>query len=151
MALKKWSRHSLVLLAAILAIGGLLISSASSQDDGDQEKDTSPEKPKAHAAQAAKTLTITISAAENGQMSSLRVGLAKLFEGSVLEGNRLRELDKRLKDVFAIEGTSEQILLRVDKRLNSGELIEVLHVCDKQKIADGGPIKKISFVVLGEK
>ena len=82
-------------------------------------------------------------------MASIRVGLAKLFDGP-LDGDRIRQIDRRLKDVLAIEGAAQQVLLRVDRRLNSGDLIKVINVCDGQKIADGGTIKKISFVVLGD-
>jgi biopolymer transport protein ExbD len=99
---------------------------------------------------AAKTLTITIVSAGNGQVASMTVGLAKLFEGP-LEGGRLRQLDRRLKDVFAIEGTFDQVLLRVGKSLDYGELMKVIDVCTKQKMADGKAVNKISFVELGDK
>jgi biopolymer transport protein ExbD len=99
---------------------------------------------------AAKTLTITIYAAPNGQVASMTVGLAKLFDGP-LDGGRIRQIDRRLKDVFAIEGTFDQVLLRVGKTLNYGELMRVIDVCTKQKMADGKPVNKISFVELGEK
>ncbi|MGE5191272.1 MAG: ExbD/TolR family protein [Deltaproteobacteria bacterium] len=99
---------------------------------------------------AAKTLTITIVSAPNGQVASMTVGLAKLFDGP-LDGGRLRTLDRRLKDVFAIEGTFEQVLLRVGKTLDYGELMKIIDVCTKQKMADGKPVNKISFVELGEK
>jgi len=99
---------------------------------------------------AAKTLTITVVSAGNGQVASMTVGLAKLFEGP-LEGGRLRQLDRRLKDVFAIEGTFDQVLLRVGKSLDYGELMKIIDVCTKQKMADGKPVNKISFVELGEK
>ena len=99
---------------------------------------------------AAKTLTITIYAAPNGQVASMTVGLAKLFDGP-LDGRRITQIDKRLKDVFAIEGTFDQVLLRVGKTLNYGELMRIIDVCTKQKMADGKPVNKISFVELGEK
>jgi biopolymer transport protein ExbD len=99
---------------------------------------------------AAKTLTITVVSAGNGQVASMTVGLAKLFEGP-LEGGRLRQLDRRLKDVFAIEGTFDQVLLRVGTSLDYGELMKIIDVCTKQKMADGKPVNKISFVELGDK
>jgi biopolymer transport protein ExbD len=99
---------------------------------------------------AAKTLTITIAAAPNGQVSKMTVGLAPLFDGP-LDGSRLQRLDRRLKDVFAIEGTFEQVLLRVGKTLDYGELMKIIDVCTRQKMADNKPVNKISFVELGEK
>jgi biopolymer transport protein ExbD len=100
---------------------------------------------------SAHTLTITIVSAGNGQVSSMTVGLAKLFDGP-LDGNRLKMLDRRLKDVFAIEGKPfEQVLLRVGKSLNYGELMKIIDVCTKQKMSDGKPVNKISFIELQEK
>jgi biopolymer transport protein ExbD len=99
----------------------------------------------------AHTLTITIVSAGNGQVASMQVGLAKLFDGP-LDASRLKMLDRRLKDVFAIEGKPyDQVLLRVGKSLGYGELMRIIEVCTKQKMADGTPVNKISFVELTEK
>lgn len=141
MALTQLLRRSLTVIAAALAIIGLLSGGILIQD-ADEEEDLPPG--------AAKTLTITITADENGQTSSLKVGLAKLFDGR-LDGRKLTILDRRLKDVFAIEGNPfDRVLFRVDEALNSGDLIKVIQVCDKQKMADGKPVMKMSFVVSGE-
>jgi biopolymer transport protein ExbD len=99
---------------------------------------------------AAKTLTIKIVAAGNGQVASMTVGLAKLFDGP-LDSRKLQIFDKRLKDVFSIEGAFDQVLLQVGKNLDYGELMKVIDVCTKQKMGDGKPVNKISFVELGEK
>ena len=99
---------------------------------------------------AAKTLTITIASAGNGQVASMTVGLAKLFDGPA-SPERLRQLDRRLKEVFAIEEAFEQVLLRVGKTLDYGELMKIIDVCTKQKMADGKPVNKISFVELPDK
>ncbi len=99
---------------------------------------------------SAKSLTITVVSAANGEVASLTVGLAKLFDGP-LDGNRLRQLDRRLKDVFAIEGTFDQVLLRVGSTLDFGELMKIIEICTRQKMADGEPVNKISFMELREK
>ncbi|MGE5191687.1 MAG: hypothetical protein ACM3U2_04240, partial [Deltaproteobacteria bacterium] len=105
---------------------------------------------KSAGAATSKTLTITITADADGHVASLTVGLAKLFDGP-LDDNRLRQLDKRLKDVFAIEGTFDGVVLRVGKSLKYEELIKVINVCTVQKMADGNPVKKISFVEFGDR
>lgn len=97
----------------------------------------------------AKTLTITIVAAENGQVASITVGLAKLFDGP-LNAPRLQQFDRRLKEVFAIEDVFDQVLLRVGRNLDYGELMRIIDVCTKQKMAGDKPVNKISFVELGE-
>jgi len=97
---------------------------------------------------AGKTLTITIRSAGDGRIASMTVGLAKLFDCAV-DADRLRALDRRLKDVLAIEGTIfDQVLLRVDTALNYDELVKVIDVCTRQKMADGRAMNKISFMEL---
>jgi hypothetical protein len=124
------------------------LTGSSSSQDADKEEGKLKEKPKAAPVQPAHSLTITITADENGKTSSLTVGLAKLFDGA-LDARTLSMLDRRLKDAFSIEGKPfEQVLLRVDPKLNSGELIMIINVCDRQGIGEGGPVKKMSFVEL---
>jgi len=97
----------------------------------------------------AKTLTITITSAPNGEVGSITVGLAKLFDGPVDVG-RLRQLHHRLNDVFAIEGTVDQVLLRVGTNLGFGELMKIIDACGRQKMADGKPVDKIRLVEFGD-
>ncbi len=99
---------------------------------------------------AAKTLTITIVASGNGQVASMSVGLAKLFDGPFGK-ERARQLDRRLKEVFAIEQAFDQVLLRVGKSLDYGELMKIIDICTKQKMSDGKAVNKISFIELQEK
>jgi biopolymer transport protein ExbD len=99
---------------------------------------------------AARTLTITIVAAPNGQVASITVGLSKLFDGR-LDAGRIRQLGRRLKEVFAIEDAFDQVLLRVGKTLDYGELMKIIDECTKQKMSDGKPVNKISFIELTEK
>ena len=69
-----------------------------------------------------------------------------------MDSRKLTILDRRLKDVFAIEGKPfDQVLLQVGKALNYGELMKIIDVCTRQKMADGKPVNKISFVELQEK
>lgn len=113
-----------------------------------EDKDTDNDAP---GVQAAKTLTITIQSAGNGQTASVTVGMAKLFDGA-LDGSKLAMFDRQLKQVFAIEGTPfDQVLLRVGKSLNYGELMKLIDVCTRQKMADGKKVTKISFIELQEK
>ena len=96
-----------------------------------------------------KSMTITVAADESGEVTSITVGLAKLFDGP-LDGGRVRQLERRLKDVFTIDPAVDHVVLRVGKSLNFGDLQKVIAVCKNQKIADGNPAGKISLVELGE-
>jgi len=98
----------------------------------------------------ARTLNITITASKNGQVASVKVGLAKLFDGP-LDEDRLRLLHRRVKEVFAVEDAFDQVILRVGKTLDYGELMKIVEVCTKQKMSDGKPVTRISFVELPEK
>jgi biopolymer transport protein ExbD len=116
-------------------------------DDGQRFRD--PNTPDPQAA-AARTLTITIASADNGQVASVTVGLQKLFEGPLDDG-RLRKLGQRLREVFAIQDAFDQVVLRVGKHLNYGDLMRIIDVCTKQKMPDNTLLSKISFVELPEK
>jgi biopolymer transport protein ExbD len=98
----------------------------------------------------ARTFTITIVAAENGQVASLTVGLQKLFEGPLDEG-RLRQLNRRLQEVFAIPDVFDQVVLQIDKQVNYGDLMKIIDICTKQKISANTLLSKISFVELPER
>jgi biopolymer transport protein ExbD len=99
----------------------------------------------------ARSLSLTIVADRNGQVTSVSVGFAKLFDGP-LDAPRLRQLDRRLKEIFAIAGAPfDQVLVRVDRKLHYGDLMRIIDVCTRQKTADGSELEKISFAELPEK
>jgi biopolymer transport protein ExbD len=109
-----------------------------------------PDDPEPRLADGAKTLTITIDASKNGEVAFVRVGLEKLFDGPLNDG-RLRQFDRRLRDIFSIAQAFDQVVLRVGKTLDYGELMKIVEVCTKQKKPDGKLLTKISFVELPEK
>src|SRR5260221_426320 len=100
-------------------------------------------------ADPAKTLSITIRSAENGQVASVTVGMVKTFDGP-LDTGKLGQFDRRLKQVFAIEEAFDQVLLQVGKSLNYGELMKLVEVCTRQRMADGTKVTKISFIEFEE-
>jgi biopolymer transport protein ExbD len=100
---------------------------------------------------AASTLTLTVVAARDGQVESVSVGLAKLFNGP-LDAASLRQLDRRLKGIFEIaQSPFDQVLVRVDRKLHYGELMRIIDVCTRQKTADGTEVSRISFVEVEDK
>ena len=120
------------------------------QEAGPVKPDGPVDPPPDDPANGARTLTITITASRNGQVASLTVGLARLFDGP-LDEERMRQLHRRLKGVFSIGEAFDQVVLRVGKTLDYGELMKVVEVCTKQKMSDGNPVSKISFMELPEK
>ena len=96
----------------------------------------------------ARAVLLTIAAAEDGQVASLKVGVAELFDGP-LDPGRMRQLDRRLTDIFAVEGQPfDWIILRVGNGLRFSELLKVLVVCSRQKLLDGDHINKVAFLSL---
>lgn len=94
----------------------------------------------------ARSLPITISATDDGQVSSLNVGVSKLFDGP-LDSSRLESLDRRLSDIFNIEGRPfDMFLLRIGDSLRFDELLKILVVCSRQGIADGTVLNRIGFL-----
>ncbi len=63
----------------------------------------------------------------------------------------MRQMDRRLKDVFAIEGAFDQVVLRVHADLAYSELMRICDVCLQQKMADGRQVDKIRIVELGDR
>src|SRR5262245_14096514 len=98
----------------------------------------------------ARTLAIKIVAAENGQVASVTVGLQKLFDGPLDDG-RLRQLNRRLQEIFAIQDVFDQVVLHIGKQVNYGDLMKIIDVCTKQKISTNTLLSKISFVELPER
>jgi len=115
---------------------------------GDQKlpADRPPDRQEAEA----RTLLIQIVAADNGQVASVTVGFQKLFDGP-LDERRLRILNRRLQEFFAIPEAFDQIVLRVGKQMNYGDLMKIVDVCTRQKMPDGKLLSRISFTELPEK
>jgi biopolymer transport protein ExbD len=116
----------------------------------DPQNPPPPVKPGSDDEIAARTLTITITAAESGQVALVTVGLQKLFDGP-LNDDRLRILNRRLQEIFAIQEAFDQVVLKIGKRLHYGDLMKIIDVCTKQKMSDGKLLSKISFAELPEK
>jgi hypothetical protein len=98
----------------------------------------------------ASSLPITIGATGDGQVSSLNVGVSKLFDGP-LDTSRLETLDRRLSDVFNIEGKPfDRFLLRIGGSLRFDELLKILVVCSRQNMADGTAVNRVGFLRMSE-
>jgi biopolymer transport protein ExbD len=88
------------------------------------------------------TLTISVFAdAKTGSISSLAVGAAQVPGLAALEG--------RLKEVFTDQGNPfDQVIIQVSDSCRYDELMKVIDICTRQKLADGKKLSKLSFVEL---
>jgi biopolymer transport protein ExbD len=90
------------------------------------------------------TLVISAYANPDGRLRQLAVGDAPI--------GGLTALEVKLGQVLADPGSVfDQVIVQVDSRLHYGPLMEVIDVCTRQKLANGEPLTKLSFVeMVGE-
>jgi biopolymer transport protein ExbD len=75
----------------------------------------------------------------NGGLGSMAVGEVQV--------NSLDALEGRLKTVLMDESSPfEQVIVQVGSNLKYEELMKVIDRCTKQKLKDGSPLTKLSFV-----
>lgn len=75
----------------------------------------------------------------NGGLGSMAVGEVQV--------NSLDALDGRLRTVLMDESSPfEQVIVQVGSNLKYEELMKVIDRCTKQKLKDGSPLTKLSFV-----
>ncbi len=92
--------------------------------------------------QGLNTLLVTVLSTPSGSVKGIMVGDAEV-------PGALAGLDFKLKKVLTDSATGfEQVMLSVDQRLHYDSLMQVIGVCNKQKMPDGTPLKKLSFVEL---
>lgn len=87
------------------------------------------------------TLVISALANSDGSLKQMAVG------DTPIAG--LTALDRQLEDIFR-DPTSgfDQVIVQVDSNLHYGPLMQVIDVCTRQKLANGDPLTKLSFVEL---
>jgi biopolymer transport protein ExbD len=101
---------------------------------GSNEKNTNP-------VQGLDSLIITIVGNDMGGIKAIAVG------DSVTSG--LEEFDHKLRGVLGDKGAPfQQVLIQVGPELYYEELMQVIDVCTRQKLADGQKLSKLSFVQL---
>lgn len=98
---------------------------------GSDEKNTNP-------VQGLNTLVITVVGDDVGNLKTLAVGDTQV--------NGLPDLDRRLQLVLGDAGVGfEQVVIQVSPTLSYEELMQVIDVCTRQKLANGQKLSKLSF------
>lgn len=86
-----------------------------------------------------RTLVINAVANDDGALRQIAIGESSMGTTAALE--------RKLTTILSDPGTGfEQVLLQVDGRLNYDELMRLVDVCTRQKLADGQQLTKLSFV-----
>jgi biopolymer transport protein ExbD len=90
--------------------------------------------------EAMNTLVISAVASDDGDLRQLALGETAM-------SNSLSALGSRLGKLLSDEGSAfDQVIIRVDSRLRYEALMQVIDVCTRQKLPDGQPLTKLSFV-----
>jgi biopolymer transport protein ExbD len=104
------------------------------QAPGGDPKNTNP-------VQGLTSLVITVAGNEAGELQMIAVGEN--------QASGIEEFESKLKAVLADEGAGfDQVLLQVSGGLRYRELMRVIDVCTRQKLAGGKKLSKLSFVEL---
>jgi biopolymer transport protein ExbD len=99
----------------------------------------SPQNP--NPAQGLTSLVITVDHDESGGMKSMAIGDQPIAGWA--------EFDRRLQAILGDAATGfDQVLIQVGSELHYEELMRVVDVCTRQKLADGRRLSKLSFVPL---
>jgi biopolymer transport protein ExbD len=93
-------------------------------------------------------LHLFVTATETGDVAQVRLESAILSSGRLTPGT-LAGIDRRLQPLFA-RGNAiyDRIQIEVDRDLRYEELLKLVDVCAQQKMPDGKPLGKVSFVEL---
>lgn len=84
------------------------------------------------------TLTISVAADARGEIASLAVAEQALT---------IERLDARLRTLLAHPHSDlKQIVIQADAGLRYDALMQIVDKCARQKLADGRPLKRLSFV-----
>jgi biopolymer transport protein ExbD len=92
------------------------------------------------------TPQLTVRAHADGGLASVELGINTVFSGGASSAN-LGALDRALTDELKLGGDLvDQVQIMADPRINYEELMKVVDVAMRQKLSDGSPLTKISFV-----
>ena len=87
------------------------------------------------------SLTVTAISDDAGNLKTIAIG------DTAVSG--LEDLDRKLKTVLGDQGTGfDQVLIQVSGNLYYEELMQVIDVCTRQKLAGGERLSKLSFAQL---
>jgi len=107
----------------------------SGQKAGSDASNTNP-------VQGLNTLLITVIANNTGDIRQLAVGETTM-------SNSLGALGQKVGQLLGDEGSAfDQVIIQVDSRLTYEALMKVIDICTQQKLSNGQPLSKLSFVEL---
>lgn len=93
-------------------------------------------------------LHLKVSADHAGDVKDVTLENSSSIPGPLSAGS-LQALDQKLQSIFGIQAVAyDRVQIAVDGQLRYGELMKIVDVCSKQKLASGEQVNKISFTEL---
>lgn len=97
-----------------------------------------------------KTVTLYVTAVPQGEVKEVRLGFNSLFQGPATP-EQLAKLDQRLHTILSQPASLiDRVLIKVGPTLRYEELMKIIDVCTRQKLANGSTLTHISFAELTE-
>jgi biopolymer transport protein ExbD len=91
------------------------------------------------------TLHLHVEADGHGDVHKIKIEANAVLDGRLDEAS-LQRLDKKLQAEFAeAQVKFDRVQIAVDGRLRYGELMKIIDICHRQRLADGTQMQKISF------
>ena len=96
-----------------------------------------------NAVQGLTTLAISALSQSDGRLGHLAIGETPVGSAAAL--------DERMRAIFADPGAGfDQVVVHVGSRLHYEELMQIVDVCTRQKLASGEKLTKVSFIEVTE-
>ncbi len=93
------------------------------------------------------TIHMFVVSTEKGDAEEVRLEKNVIARG--LGDKSLAQIGARLKAVFDGGSSFDRVQIAVDPKLRYDELMRLIDICTQQKMGDGKPLQKISFIELG--
>ena len=95
-------------------------------------------------------IVIVVRSTPGGTVQSMTMMGRPIFTGPA-NTRALMTLDQTLRDLMKFKDPPfEQVVIRVGKELKYEELMKVVDICTKQKLANGKPLNEVRFTELNE-
>ena len=88
-----------------------------------------------------------VEASTEGNVSEHRLGQRTIFTGPATEA-KLAAVSRELKSIISLPGGLAKVQINVSPHLRYEEFMKIVDTCTRQKLADGKPLKDISYQIL---
>lgn len=88
-----------------------------------------------------------VEASAEGNVAELRLGQRTIFTGPATDA-KLAATARELAAIVSLPGGLAKVQVNVSPHLRYEEFMKIIDVCTRQKLADGTPLKDVSYQIL---